>query len=91
MTLEEMFSECRAASCVVVSFRAFTRYNEAGNLDEKDCIGIKYACLTGDGDSIVVESPWFYVDDWVSDRNLIADTPADAIALWKASRRTVPG
>ena len=81
----DFWTRCAAAGCIVVAIRLYSRYNEAGDFDEADFIGVKFTTLKADL-TAVGPGYWFMVDDQAAGLGNYHSTPDDALIAFEHAR-----
>ena len=79
------WQECADLGCVVVPVRAYSRYNEAGNLSDEYFIGLRFAALrTHDNEAALDGDAFYMVDECITGRESFHGAPEEALAAFKA-------
>ena len=81
----DFWDRCAAAGCVVVAVRSYSRWNDAGDIDEGFFTGVKFTTLTGEL-TAVGPGYWFMVDDQVAGLENYHSTPEDALIAFEQAR-----
>lgn len=91
--MKDLWQDCIELGAIVVPFTAYSDYGADGNYSDSRKIGLRFICMDAgygvDLSACLKSADGFYLaaDLQSTDVDCVADTPEEAIALFKAKRR----
>ena len=80
MVTDQDLKRALEMSVVIVPFKAYSSYNDEGNLSESDCLGVKFIAHRYDNEAVSTKE-FFYItiDGVITDISLVGETPTEAL------------
>lgn len=80
MITDEEMKRALDLNVVIVPFKAYSSYNDEGNLSEEDYLGVKFIAHRYDNEAVFTKEFFcLMVDEIVTDITLVGETPTEAL------------
>lgn len=81
--MEDFWIRCVKAGCVIAPVKVYSQYNDDGNIDGVNFVGIRFAAFSFDSEAV---GPEYYImiETWQAGVDYLYNTPEDALISYES-------